>query len=33
MAPVVGGQRLDQAEPLEPVQRAVKRAGPELDTG
>src|SRR6516225_10947138 len=33
MAPVVGGQRLDQAEPLEPVQSAVERAGSELDTG
>ncbi len=33
MTPVVSGQRLDQAEPFKPVQRAVKRAGPELDAG
>src|SRR5665811_658764 len=33
MAPVLSGQRLDQAEPLKPVQRAVERAGPELDAG
>src|SRR5689334_16562073 len=31
MPPLVGGQRLDEPEPLEPVQRAVERARPELD--
>src|SRR5580704_19108935 len=33
MAPVVSGQRLDQAESLEPVQRTVERARTELDAG
>src|SRR5260370_1339870 len=29
--PRVGGEGLEEPEPLEPVQRAVERAGPEVD--